>query len=63
MLEIRYVKSAIGRSERQKRTVEALGLHKLQDTVVRPDNPSVRGMIASIRHLVDVREIGQENGT
>lgn len=61
MLEITYVKSAIGRSGRQKRTVEALGLHKLHDTVVRPDNPSVRGMVHSIRHLVSVREVAEDN--
>lgn len=56
MLEITYVKSSIGRSFRQRRTIEALGLHKLHDTVVQPDNPQIRGMIDSIQHLVEVRE-------
>jgi large subunit ribosomal protein L30 len=56
-LEITYVKSAIGYSERQKRTLQALGLRKLHDSVRQPDNPSIRGMIHSIRHLLSYREL------
>ncbi len=58
-LEITYARSAIGRSERQKRTLAALGLSRLHQTVVRPDNESVRGMIASIKHLLTWREVGE----
>jgi large subunit ribosomal protein L30 len=60
-LEITYFRSAIGRSERQRRTVAALGLKKLNDTVRQDDTPTIRGMIHSIRHLVSFREV--EEGT
>lgn len=57
MLQITLVRSPIGYNQRQKRTVRALGLRRLQQAVVRPDNPAVRGMVASIPHLVRVDEI------
>ncbi|GAC1445833.1 MAG: 50S ribosomal protein L30 [Chloroflexota bacterium] len=57
LLEIQYTRSAIGRNERQRRTVQALGLHKLQDTVRHSDNATIRGMVHSIKHLVTCREI------
>jgi large subunit ribosomal protein L30 len=50
------VRSPIGYSQRQKRTVKALGLHKMHQTVEQADTPAVRGMIASIPHLVEVEE-------
>jgi len=56
MLKITLVKSPIGYSERHKRTVRALGLHRLRQTVERPDTPVVRGMIAKVAHLVRVEE-------
>lgn len=56
-LEITYTRSAIGRQPNQRRTLEALGLRKLNDTVRRPDNASVRGMIHTIQHLLTWREI------
>jgi large subunit ribosomal protein L30 len=61
-LEITYTRSGIGRSERQKRTLAALGLSRLQQTVLRPDNESVRGMVQAIHHLLTWREVeeGQE---
>lgn len=40
----------------QKETVRSLGLRKPGQSVEKPDNPSVRGMIEKVRHLVDVRE-------
>lgn len=60
-LEITYTKSAIGRSERQKRTVEALGLRRLNQTVRKPDNETTRGMVASVAHLVTWREVEEGN--
>ena len=57
MLRIRLVRSAIGYSVRQKQTVRALGLRKLNQVVERPDNPAVRGMVNKIPHLVQVEEI------
>lgn len=56
-LEITYTRSGIGRLPAQRRTLEALGLRKLNQTVRRPDNESVRGMVHSIQHLVEWREI------
>ncbi|MBN1487186.1 MAG: 50S ribosomal protein L30 [Anaerolineae bacterium] len=57
MLRITLVRSPIGYSGRQKDTVKALGLRKLNQVVVRPDNPAVRGMVTKISHLVEVKEV------
>ena len=56
MLRVTYSKSAIGYNKEQKRTIAALGLRKLWQTVERPDTPAVRGMIARVSHLVTVEE-------
>lgn len=56
-LRIRWVKSSIGYSERQKATIRALGLHRLDDEVEKVDVPTIRGMIAKVSHLVEVEEI------
>jgi large subunit ribosomal protein L30 len=56
-LEITYRKSVIGYSERQRRTVRALGLGKLHSVVRHEDTPTIRGMVHAVRHLVDCREI------
>lgn len=56
-LKITLVKSTIGAVPKHKKTVEALGLKKLNKTVEMPDNASVRGMIQQVRHLVKVEEI------
>ncbi len=56
-LQIKLVRSPIRYSWRQKRTVKALGLRKMNQVVVRPDNPAMRGMVAKISHLVEVTEI------
>jgi len=55
-LKITYKKSAIGYPEDQKRTIRSLGFRKLNQTVVQEDNPSIRGMINKVRHLVVVEE-------
>ena len=55
-LRITLVKSAIGYSERHKRTVKAMGLHRMHQTVEQPDTPEVRGMIAKVAFLVKVEE-------
>ena len=56
-LRITLVKSPTGYSERQKRTVRALGLRRLHQTVEHADSPVARGMIAKIAHLVSVEEV------
>ena len=55
-LKIKWVKSAIGYSERQKKTVRALGLRRLGQVVEHDDNPVIRGMINKVAHLVQVEE-------
>ena len=56
ILRVTLVRSPIGYNERQKRTVKALGLHRLNQTVEHEDVPAIRGMIAKVRHLVQVVE-------
>ena len=56
-IRVTLVKSAIGYSKDQKRTVVALGLNKLNSSNELPDNSAVRGMIFKIKHLVRVEEI------
>lgn len=55
-LYITWVKSAIGYEKSQKRTLKALGLQRLNHSVNHNDSPSIRGMIAKVRHLVEVEE-------
>ena len=56
-LKVTLVKSPIGAVPKHRKTVEALGLTKLQKTVELPDNEAVRGMIWHVKHLVKVEEI------
>ena len=53
-IEIVQVRSGICTPENHKRTLKALGFRRLNQKVVRPDNPAVRGMVATIPHLVKV---------
>ena len=55
-LKVTLVKSTIGAVPKLKKTVEALGLKKLNKTVVLPDNAATRGMIKQVQHLVKVEE-------
>jgi large subunit ribosomal protein L30 len=55
-LKVTWKKSAIGYKEDQKRTIRALGLRRLGQTVVHSDSPSVRGMIRKVKHLLAVEE-------
>ena len=56
-LKITLVKSTIGAIPKHRATVKAMGLGKLQSSVVRPDNAAVRGMIHKVQHLVKVEEV------
>jgi len=59
-LRVTLIKSGIGYEESQKRTLKALGFHRLNQSVVHEDTNSIRGMINKVRHLVKVEEeIGQ----
>jgi len=56
-LEITLTRSVIGRTEKQLKTVQTLGLKKINQSVVREDTPAVRGMIDKVSHIVAVNEI------
>jgi len=56
-ISIKLVRSTIAGTPKQKKTVVALGLTKLQKTVVREDTPTIRGMIKVVAHLVEVKEV------
>ena len=56
-LKVTLVKSPIGYNKNQAKITEALGLRKLNHSVVLPDNESVRGSIFHVKHLVKVEEI------
>ncbi|MGC8873247.1 MAG: 50S ribosomal protein L30 [Chloroflexia bacterium] len=56
-LRITWVRSAIGNSRDQKATIRALGLHRLHESVIHDDTPTIRGMIFKVQHLVRVEEV------
>ena len=55
-LLVTWKKSAIGYREDQKRTIKALGLRRLNQTVRHNDTPAIRGMVNKVRHLVVIEE-------
>ena len=57
LLRITLTKSPIGYPDRQKRTVRALGLRRMHQTVEQKDTSVIRGMIAKVKHLVMVEEV------
>ncbi len=56
-LKVRQVRSAIGRKENQRETLRSLGLKRIGDIVVKEDRPEIRGMLATVPHLVAVEEV------
>lgn len=56
-LKITQTKSTIACLKDQIATIKALGLHHISDSVVKEDNPAVRGMIFKVKHMVKVEEI------
>lgn len=56
-LKVTQIKSAIGTPQDQKDTVRALGLKRINHTVEQVDNPTVRGMIFKVKHLIKVEEL------
>lgn len=56
-IRVKQVKSRIGRPERQKRTLAALGLKKMNQTVEHEATPQIMGMVHAVRHLVSVEEV------
>ena len=62
-LRITQVRSLIGTNPGQRRTVRALGLRRIRDSVTQPDRPEIRGMITKVSHLVEVEETAASGGT
>ena len=56
-LKVTQVRSAIGTKPNQRKTLQALGLKRINDSVVKEDRPEIRGMVATVPHLVTVEEI------
>ena len=57
MLKVTLVKATIGAVPKNKKTVESMGLRKLNKSVVLPDNEATRGQIRQVSHLVKVEEV------
>ena len=55
-IRIKWVKSGIGYPGDQRRTVKALGFHKLNEVVEKEDTPVIRGMIAKVCHMISIEE-------
>lgn len=55
-LVVKQVKSSIGKTKRQKATLAALGLSKINQTVEHQDTPNIKGMIEKVSHLVEIQE-------
>ncbi|MDX1769965.1 MAG: 50S ribosomal protein L30 [Planococcaceae bacterium] len=56
-LEVTLTRSVIGTKPDQRKTVEALGLRKMHQTVEHADNAAIRGMVKKVAHLVSVKEL------
>jgi large subunit ribosomal protein L30 len=56
-LKVTQVRSAIGSKPNQRQTLRSLGLKRIHHTVVQEDRPEIRGMVATVTHLVSVEEI------
>jgi large subunit ribosomal protein L30 len=56
-LKVTQVRSAIGRKQNQRETLRSLGLKRINDIVVKEDRPEIRGMVATVPHLVQVEEV------
>jgi large subunit ribosomal protein L30 len=56
-LKVTQIRSVIHRPKDQKDTVRRLGLHRINDSIVKDDRPEIRGMIRKVQHLVSVEEV------
>ena len=56
-LKVTQIRSAIGTKSNQRQTLRSLGLKRVNDSVVQEDRPEIRGMVATVPHLVTVEEI------
>ena len=58
-IAVKQIRSGIGRPSNHRRTLEALGIKRHQQTVIHNDTPAIRGMINQISHLVEVSEVAE----
>jgi large subunit ribosomal protein L30 len=56
-LKVTQTRSGIGSKDNQRQTLRSLGLKRIHDTVVKEDRPEIRGMVATVTHLVSVEEV------
>jgi large subunit ribosomal protein L30 len=56
-LKVTQTRSVIGSKDNQRQTLRSLGLKRIHDTVVKEDRPEIRGMVATVTHLVSVEEV------
>ena len=56
-LKVTQTRSAIGGKQNQRETLRSLGLKRIGDTVIKEDRPEIRGMVATVTHLVAVEEV------
>ncbi len=56
-LKVTYIKSVIGYNKKQGKVLESLGLRKLNDSNVLPENDAIKGMIFKVKHLVKVENV------
>ncbi len=56
-LKVTQTRSIIGSKDNQRQTMRSLGLKRIHDTVVKEDRPEIRGMVATVTHLVSVEEV------
>jgi large subunit ribosomal protein L30 len=56
-LKVTQTRSVIGTKDNQRQTLRSLGLKRIHDTVVKEDRPEIRGMVATVTHLVAVEEV------
>ena len=59
-LKITQVRGTAGTKQNQKDSLRTLGLKRINDSVVRPDTPAVRGLVNVVRHMVEVEEVAGE---
>jgi large subunit ribosomal protein L30 len=60
-LRITQIRSHIGGKRNQRETLRTLGLHRISQTVIREDKPEVRGMVATVAHLVVVEAVSDSD--
>ncbi|MBN2169592.1 MAG: 50S ribosomal protein L30 [Actinobacteria bacterium] len=62
-IKVTLRRSLVGRPKDQRGTVRALGLHRIGHSVIKDDNPEMRGMVFKVKHLVEVEEISKESSS